>query len=52
VLFLLRNPTSSFLWRNVIPFVTEGYRAIAPDLMGMGDSDKPDIGYTFEEQAS
>jgi haloalkane dehalogenase len=51
VLFLHGNPTSSYLWRNVIPYVTEGYRAIAPDLMGMGDSDKPDIGYTFKEQA-
>ncbi|NRB17260.1 MAG: haloalkane dehalogenase [Rhodobacteraceae bacterium] len=51
VLFLHGNPTSSYLWRNIIPYVAEGYRAIAPDLIGMGDSDKPDIGYTFEEHA-
>ncbi|WP_246079459.1 haloalkane dehalogenase [Parasedimentitalea maritima] len=51
VLFLHGNPTSSYLWRNVIPYVTEGYRAIAPDLIGMGDSAKPDIGYTFDEHA-
>ena len=49
VLFLHGNPTSSYLWRNIIPFVTGGYRAIAPDLIGMGDSDKPDIGYTLED---
>lgn len=54
VLFLHGNPTSSYLWRNVIPHVTGptapgGYRAIAPDLIGMGDSGKPDIGYTLED---
>lgn len=54
VLFLHGNPTSSYLWRNVIPYVTgpnvpEGYRAIAPDLIGMGDSGKPDIGYTLDD---
>lgn len=54
VLFLHGNPTSSYLWRNIIPFVLDGspYRAIAPDLIGMGDSDKPDIGYTFAEHAA
>ncbi|WP_114285286.1 haloalkane dehalogenase [Candidatus Halocynthiibacter alkanivorans] len=51
VLFLHGNPTSSYLWRNIIPYVTGGYRAIAPDLIGMGDSGKPDISYTFEEHA-
>lgn len=50
VLFLHGNPTSSYLWRNVIPHVTAaGYRAVAPDLIGMGDSAKPEIGYTFLE---
>ncbi len=50
VVFLHGNPTSSYLWRNVIPpVVSEGYRAIAPDLIGMGDSDKPDIEYTFQD---
>lgn len=49
VLFLHGNPTSSYLWRNVIPHVTEGHRAIAPDLIGMGDSAKPDIAYSFAD---
>ena len=49
VVFVHGNPTSSYLWRNVIPYVSEGYRAIAPDLIGMGGSDKPDIAYTFED---
>ncbi len=53
VLFLHGNPTSSYLWRNVIPHVvTAGYRAIAPDLIGMGSSGKPNIGYTFDEHAA
>ncbi len=51
VLFLHGNPTSSYLWRNIIPYVTPRYRAIAPDLIGMGDSGKPDIGYTLEDHA-
>ncbi len=51
VLFLHGNPTSSYLWRNIIPYVTAGYRAIAPDLIGMGDSSKPDIEYTFADHA-
>lgn len=53
VVFLHGNPTSSFLWRNVIPHLADRYRCIAPDLIGMGDSDKlPDSGadsYTFVE---
>lgn len=53
VLFLHGNPTSSYLWRNVIPHVVSaGYRAIAPDLIGMGDSGKPTIGYTFGDHAA
>jgi haloalkane dehalogenase len=53
VLFLHGNPTSSYLWRNIIPHVVaDGFRAIAPDLIGMGDSGKPDIGYTFGEHAA
>ncbi|MDQ6920046.1 MAG: haloalkane dehalogenase [Actinomycetota bacterium] len=47
------NPTSSYLWRNVIPYLQTMGRCIAPDLIGMGDSDKlPDSGpgsYTFVE---
>jgi len=52
MLFLHGNPTSSYLWRNIIPFVTSGYRAIAPDLIGMGDSGKPDIDYSFADHAA
>ncbi len=47
VLFLHGNPTSSYLWRNVIPHVSALGRCIAPDLIGMGKSDKPDIVYGF-----
>ena len=53
VVFLHGNPTSSYLWRNIIPYVSNNYRAIAPDLMGMGmgDSAKPDLDYTYSDQA-
>ncbi len=40
IVFLHGNPTSSYLWRNVIPHVEPHGRCIAPDLIGMGDSDK------------
>ena len=40
IVFLHGNPTSSYLWRNVIPHLSELGRCIAPDLIGMGDSDK------------
>lgn len=53
IVFLHGNPTSSYLWRNVIPHVLSLGRCIAPDLIGMGDSEKlPDSGpgsYTFVE---
>ena len=51
VLFLHGNPTSSFLWRNVIPHVAGAGRCIAPDLIGMGRSDKPDLDYRFVDHA-
>ena len=45
VVFLHGNPTSSYLWRDVIPHVAPLGRCIAPDLIGMGDSDPlPDPG--------
>ncbi len=49
ILFLHGQPTSSYLWRNIIPHLQTNARCIAPDLIGMGKSDKPDISYTFED---
>ena len=40
IVFLHGNPTSSYLWRNIIPYLEPHARCIAPDLIGMGDSDK------------
>ena len=42
IVFLHGNPTSSYLWRNVIPHCEKLGRCIAPDLIGMGDSAKLD----------
>ena len=42
ILFLHGNPTSSYLWRNVIPHLSDIARCLAPDLIGMGDSDALD----------
>lgn len=50
VLFLHGNPMSSYLWRNIIPHVSGQARCIAVDLIGMGRSDHPPIGYTYDEQ--
>ncbi len=51
ILFLHGNPTSSYLWRNVIPLVAPAGRCIALDLIGMGASDKPQIAYRFFDHA-
>ncbi len=56
IVFLHGNPTSSYLWRNVIPHCEGLGRCLAPDLIGMGDSDKlepsgPDR-YRFVEHRS
>jgi haloalkane dehalogenase len=48
-LFLHGNPTSSYLWRNVIPHVAPVAHCIAPDLVGFGQSGKPDIEYRFTD---
>jgi haloalkane dehalogenase len=42
IVFLHGNPTSSYLWRNVLPAVGAG-RRLVPDLIGMGESGKPDL---------
>ncbi len=49
ILLLHGNPTWSYLWRNVMPHLEDSGRVIALDLLGMGKSDKPAIGYTFVE---
>ena len=53
IVFLHGNPTSSFLWRNVMPHLEGSGRLIAPDLIGMGDSEKLDDSgpqsYTYVE---
>ncbi|HEX6347933.1 MAG TPA: haloalkane dehalogenase [Candidatus Dormibacteraeota bacterium] len=52
VVFLHGNPTSSYLWRNVIPEVDRVARCLAPDLVGMGESGPSASGeYTFAEHA-
>jgi len=48
-LFLHGNPTSSYIWRNVIPHVAAAAHCIAPDLIGFGQSGKPDIEYRFAD---
>lgn len=48
-LFLHGNPTSSYIWRNIIPLVAPVAHCIAPDLIGFGQSGKPDIGYRFAD---
>ncbi|MEP3279271.1 MAG: haloalkane dehalogenase [Stappiaceae bacterium] len=54
IVFLHGNPTSSYLWRNVMPHLAGKGRLIAPDMIGMGDSDKLDNSgpdrYTYTEQ--
>ncbi len=53
VVFLHGNPTSSYLWRDIVPYVSGQARCIVPDLIGQGDSDKVDNpgadSYTFAE---
>lgn len=46
ILFLHGIPTSSYVWRHVMPYLAGLGRCIAPDLVGFGQSDKPDIEYS------
>jgi haloalkane dehalogenase len=46
-LFLHGNPTSSYIWRKILPLVAPVAHCIAPDLIGFGQSGKPDIEYRF-----
>jgi haloalkane dehalogenase len=49
VLFLHGNPTSSYIWRKILPIVEPVAHSIAPDLIGFGQSGKPDIEYRFAD---
>lgn len=51
IVLLHGNPTSSYLWRSVIPALAGSGRCLAPDLVGFGASGKPEIGYRFAEHA-
>ena len=47
ILFLHGQPTSSYLWRNIMPHLEGQGRLIAPDNIGFGKSDQPTLAYTF-----
>ena len=52
-MFLHGNPTSSYLWRNVIPHLETSGRCLAPDLMGMGESGaSPNGSYRFTDHSA
>src|SRR5882672_55815 len=52
IVFLHGNPTSSYLWRNIIPYLSAHGRCLAPDLIGMGQSGKyPARAYRFVDHA-
>jgi haloalkane dehalogenase len=49
ILFLHGVPVSSYVWRNIIPLLSNQGKCIAPDLIGMGKSGKPDVEYTLAD---
>lgn len=49
IVFLHGVPTSNYLWRNIIPHVATVGHCIAPDLIGFGQSGKPDIDYSISD---
>jgi len=49
ILLLHGMPSSCYVWRNIIPFLSPLGHCLAPDLIGMGKSGKPDIAYTIED---
>lgn len=51
VVLLHGNPTSSHIWRHVIPHLTGHGRVLAPDLIGMGRSERPPLAYRFDDHA-
>lgn len=52
ILLLHGNPTSVYIWRNIIPLLAKHGRVIAVDLIGFGKSDKPAIDYRFSDHAA
>ncbi len=53
IVFLHGNPTSSYLWRNIMPAAAELGRCLAPDLIGMGQSSKVEgCNYSFADHAT
>src|SRR5882724_9491858 len=51
LVFLHGNPSSSYAWRHVLPEIGKPGRLLAPDLIGMGSSGKPDLQYRFDDHA-
>ena len=52
IVLLHGNPTSSYLWRNIVPHLVPLGRCLAPDLIGMGESGKaPDGSYRFADHS-
>lgn len=51
VVLLHGNPTSSLIWRRVFPLLSGSARVLAPDLIGMGESGKPESDYRFADHA-
>jgi len=53
IVFLHGNPTSSYLWRNIIPHLSPVGRCLGPDLMGMGESgSSPNGSYRFTDHSA
>ena len=51
IVFLHGNPTSSYLWRKITPQLADRAKTLAPDLIGMGASGRPEIDYDFADHA-
>lgn len=51
MVFLHGNPTSSHVWRKTLPLLSDSHRCLAPDLIGMGRSGKPEIAYRYADHA-
>ena len=49
IVFLHGNPTSSYVWRGILPVVAPNGHVLAPDLIGMGRSGKPDGAYSYAD---